>query len=258
MGLSALQYVLGGGCGALAGFALGAVGGGGSILATPLMIYVAGVSDPHLAIGTSALSVAASSGANLLNHARSGRVRWVQAGLFSVTGLIGAFAASALGKVVDGRRLLALFALLMIGVAVFMWRRRGRVEGGCAAPMCWTQAGKLAGAGVSAGGMAGFFGIGGGFLIVPALIWATGMPMLEAVSSSLVAVTAFGLATATNYAMAGWVLWPLAAAFLVGGVVGGMAGAKLAVGLAARRNMLALTFSGLLVVVALYMLYRSL
>ena len=54
MGLSVLQYVLGGGCGALAGFALGAVGGGGSILATPLMIYVAGVSNPHLAIGTSA------------------------------------------------------------------------------------------------------------------------------------------------------------------------------------------------------------
>jgi hypothetical protein len=256
--MTPIQYLLGGGCGVLTGLILGAIGGGGSILATPLIIYVAGVSDPHLAIGTSALCVAACAGSNLANHARSGRVRWSQAGLFAVTGVIGALAGSAVGKLVDGRRLLALFALMMIAVAVLMLKRRGNVRGGRGEPISWAQGGRLSAAGICAGGLAGFFGIGGGFLIVPSLIWAAGMPMLDAVSSSLLAVTVFGLATALNYALAGWVLWPMAAAFFVGGLVGGVAGAKLAVALAARRNMLALTFSGVLVLVALYILYRSL
>jgi uncharacterized protein len=258
VGMTPIQYLLGGGCGVLTGLILGAIGGGGSILATPLIIYVAGVSDPHLAIGTSALCVAACAGSNLANHARSGRVRWIQAGLFAVTGVIGALIGSAVGKVVDGRRLLALFALMMIAVAVLMLKRRENAGPARGAPISWAQRGKLSTAGVCAGGLAGFFGIGGGFLIVPSLIWATGMPMLDAVSSSLLAVTVFGLATAFNYALAGWVLWPMAAAFFAGGIVGGMAGAKLAVRLAASRNMLGLTFSGLLVLVAVYMLYRSL
>src|SRR5437016_2363898 len=112
--ISAMQGVTGLASGALVGFSLGLVGGGGSILAVPLMVYVVGVPDPHVAIGTSALAVAANAAANLSNHARGGTVLWPSALMFAAAGTIGALAGSILGKMVDGERLLALFALLML------------------------------------------------------------------------------------------------------------------------------------------------
>ena len=81
---------------------------------------------------------------------------------------------------------------------------------------------------VLAGAASGFFGIGGGFLIVLALIFVTGMPMINAVGASLLAVGAFGLATAINYASSGLIDWKLAAEFIVGGIIGGGAGTLLA------------------------------
>ncbi len=111
--------------------------------------------------------------------------------------------------------------------------------------------------GALTGIFSGFFGIGGGFLIVPGLIAATGMPILLAIGSSLVAVTAFGLTTAFNYALSGYVDWLLAAVFLGGGIVGGQIGARIAGRLAARKGMLNTAFAGLIFIVALYMLYRG-
>ena len=124
MTLTVLQYVLGVGAGSLVGFSLGLVGGGGSILAVPLMVYVVGVGNPHVAIGTSALAVAVNAGANLINHARSGNVKWRCAGVFAAAGVAGAFLGSSLGKAFDGQKLLALFALLMLVVAGLMLRSR--------------------------------------------------------------------------------------------------------------------------------------
>ena len=95
--------------GALVGFSLGLVGGGGSILATPLLLYVVGVAQPHVAIGTGALAVSVNAFANLAGHARAGNVRWRCAVIFAVVGTLGAFAGSSLGKLVDGNRLLFLF-----------------------------------------------------------------------------------------------------------------------------------------------------
>ncbi|MGC1303547.1 MAG: sulfite exporter TauE/SafE family protein [Caulobacteraceae bacterium] len=256
MALSSLQYLCGLGSGSLVGLSLGLVGGGGSILATPLMVYAVGVRDPHLAIGTSALAVAANAFANLLNHARCGRVKWRCAGLFAVAGVVGALAGSTLGKVVDGKRLLFLFAILMLGVGVLMLRRKSAV-GDPGVQLSRRNAPKILAAGASAGALSGFFGIGGGFLIVPALMVSTGMPILNAVGSSLVAVTAFGLTTALNYALSGWVDWGLAGVFLAGGVVGGLVGAHLAKRLADHKGALATVFAGLIFVVALYVLYRT-
>ena len=105
--------------------------------------------------------------------------------------------------------------------------------------------------------MSGFFGIGGGFLIVPGLMLATGMPILNAVGSSLLAVGAFGITTAANYALSGWVDWLLSAVFVAGGILGGLGGVKLAHGLAARRGLLNTVFACLIFVVAAYVLYRS-
>src|SRR3954470_24370383 len=113
-----IQGVLGLASGMLVGFSLGLVGGGGSILAVPLMVYVVGVSDAHVAIGTSAAAVAANAAMNLSSHARGGTVRWSCALVFAAAGIAGAFAGSVAGKMMDGQKLLALFALLMLAIAV--------------------------------------------------------------------------------------------------------------------------------------------
>ncbi len=256
MTLDLLQYLLGAASGALVGFSLGLVGGGGSILAVPLLVYLVGVPSPHVAIGTSALAVAANALAGLWNHARRGHVKWRCASVYAAAGVAGAFAGSTLGKALDGERLLALFALLMLGVAVLMVVRRGD-EGNPQVRLSRENAPKLVAFGAGTGVLSGFFGIGGGFLVVPGLIAATGMPILNAVGSSLVAVTAFGLTTAANYARSGWVDPPLAAVFVLGGLAGTRAGATAATRLAARRGTLNVVFGTVIALVAGYVLYRS-
>ncbi len=256
MAASLAQGLLGLASGSLVGFSLGLVGGGGSILAVPLLVYVVGVASPHVAIGTSAIAVAANAAANLATHARAGNVKWRCAAVFSIFGIIGAFAGSTLGKMMDGQRLLALFAVLMLGVGGLMLKGRGGV-GEPMVVLSRENFPKLVGLGLATGALSGFFGIGGGFLVVPALVLATGMPMLYAIGSSLVAVTAFGLTTAGNYAWSGLVDWMLAALFVGGGVLGGVVGARAAKSLSHRKGALNTIFAVLIVVVALYMLVRS-
>src|SRR6266481_2510539 len=106
--------------GALVGLILGLIGGGGSILAVPLLVYVVGVRSPHVAIGTSSIAVALSAFANLINHAQRGHVCWPVAIVFAVSGVFGAAAGSTLGKHTDGEKLLVLFGVLMIVVAASM------------------------------------------------------------------------------------------------------------------------------------------
>ena len=226
------------------------------MLAVPLMVYVVGVREPHVAIGTSAIAVAANAAINLFNHARGGTVIWSVALLFAAAGIVGAFAGSSLGKMVDGHRLLALFALVMLVIATLMLKTRSRT-GIPDVRMDWSNFPAVAGLGLATGTLSGFFGIGGGFLIVPALMFATGMPIMNAVSSSLVAVTAFGLTTAASYAWSGLVSWDLAAVFIAGGIAGGLAGTAAARHLSARRGALNTVFATVIVAVALYMLVRN-
>jgi hypothetical protein len=112
--------------------------------------------------------------------------------------------------------------------------------------------------GLATGTLSGFFGIGGGFLIVPALMLATGMAIMNAVSSSLVAVTAFGLTTAASYAWSGLVSWPLAGLFIAGGIVGGLIGTRSARHLSTKRGALNIVFATVIIAVAIYMLARNL
>ena len=255
--LTITQGALGLASGALVGFSLGLVGGGGSILAVPLMVYVVGVPEPHVAIGTSAFAVAANAALNLSNHARGGTVIWSCALMFAAAGIIGAFAGSVLGKMIDGHKLLALFALIMLVIAALMLKTRARV-GLPDVTMDWSNMPAIAGLGLATGTVSGFFGIGGGFLIVPALMLATGMPIMNAVSSSLVAVTAFGLTTAASYAWSGFVSWELAALFIAGGFGGGLVGTRAARTLAERRGALNIVFAVVIIAVAIYMLVRNL
>jgi uncharacterized membrane protein YfcA len=255
--ISTMQGVLGLASGALVGFSLGLVGGGGSILAVPLMVYVVGVPDPHVAIGTSAIAVAANAAVNLSNHARGGTVRWSCALTFAAAGIIGAFLGSIFGKMLDGERLLALFAFLMLVIAVLMLKTRARI-GLPDVQMSWANLPAIVGLGLATGTLSGFFGIGGGFLIVPALMLATGMSIMNAVSSSLVAVTAFGLTTAASYAYSGLISWVLAGLFIAGGIAGGLIGTRSARLLSARRGALNIVFAFVIIAVALYMLARNL
>ncbi|MGE0223553.1 MAG: sulfite exporter TauE/SafE family protein [Acetobacteraceae bacterium] len=247
--------LLAGGSGSLVGFSLGLVGGGGSILAVPLLVYVVGVADAHVAIGTSAVAVAANAAISLMGHARNGNVRWPCGAVFAVAGMAGAVLGSALGRRVDGQALLALFALLMVVVAVLMLRRQ---EKSAAAPVRLSRgnAPALLGIGAAAGVLSGFFGIGGGFLIVPGLILATGMATLTAIGTSLVAVTAFGATTAATYAGAGLVDWRLAGLFIAGGAAGSLLGGSAARHLARQRGLLTRVFSGVILLVAAFMLLR--
>ena len=241
--------------GGFMGFTLGIIGGGGSIVATPLLLYAVGL-PPHVAIGTGALAVSANAFVNFGGHARAGNVRWAEAAVFAATGVVGALAGSTIGKEVDGQRLILLFAIMMIVIGVVMLRPR-KGGGTAACPLTWRTGGKIGVVGLCVGMMSGFFGIGGGFLIVPGLILATGMPMINAIGTSLFAVGAFGLATALNYAASGFVDWLVAAEFIGGGIAGGYLGMKAACHLAAQRSTLNRMFAGLVFVVAIYIIWRS-
>jgi uncharacterized membrane protein YfcA len=253
---SLTQALLGLASGSLVGFSLGLVGGGGSILAVPLLVYVVGVPNPHVAIGTSAVAVAANAAVNLFNHQRSGNVIWRCALVFAAAGVVGAWFGSTLGKMIDGQKLLAAFAVLMMAVAGLMLHRRSTV-GANIVHLNRETVPRLVVIGLATGALSGFFGIGGGFLIVPGLMLATGMPILNAVGSSLVAVTAFGLTTAANYAASGVVDWMLAGLLLCGGGLGGFVGSRSAHALAGRKGLLNTTFAALIFGVGIYMLVRS-
>jgi uncharacterized protein len=241
--------------GGLVGFSLGLIGGGGSILATPLLLYLVGVREPHVAIGTSALAVSVNAYANLIGHALSGHVRWKCAIVFALVGVIGTLLGSTIGKAINGQTLLFAFGLVMvlIGGLMLRTRRSGAVERVADRGTCL----RTAGLALLAGAASGVFGIGGGFLIVPALVAATGMPMINAIGSSLLAVGSFGLATALSYAWSGLVDWTVAGEFVAGGMIGGVAGMLLATRLATYKRALNMVFAGVIFLVAAYVLYRS-
>jgi len=258
MEISAWQALLGLGSGALVGLVLGLIGGGGAILAVPLLVHAVGVPSPHVAIGTSAVAVALNALMGLAQHARAGHVRWPCAGVFAAAGVLGAAAGAALGQRVDGQHLLAAFALLMAAVALRMLLAR-RAAGPLVSPrLSRTNAPRLLGFGAGVGTLSGFFGIGGGFLIVPALRSAAAMPMIEAVGSSLVAVAAFGATAAASYALAGLVDWRLVALIVVGGAAGSLLGTRAGRALAGRRGALETGFALFLLAVAGFVLARAL
>ena len=256
-----LQDILATFSGSLVGFVLGLIGGGGSILAVPLLVYVVGVDSPHVAIGTSAVAVALSALANLIGHARKGNVKWRCALVFAAAGVVGAALGSTFGKQFDGQKLLVLFGALMIVIAGLMFFKRS-TEGDINVRLSRSTAPDLMTYlliyGVGVGALSGFFGIGGGFLVVPGLMAATDMPLIFAIGSSLVSVAAFGFTTAGNYALSGLIDWRLVAFFIVGGVAGGLLGRQLAGILAPRKQLLSQIFAGVVAAVGIYIVWRGL
>jgi uncharacterized membrane protein YfcA len=258
--MTTVQMILSLLSGSIVGLSLGLVGGGGSILAVPLMIYVVGVSSPHIAIGTSAVAVSANALFNLIGHARDRNVKWSCALIFAGFGVVGAALGADFGKAVDGTKFLAAFGGLMIVIAALMLRPRSGGDNPDVALNLHSATRllpPLAGSGFGVGALSGFFGIGGGFLIVPGLVTATSMPLLNAIGSSLVSVAAFGTTTAVSYSLSGLVDWAMALLFIVGGVLGGVAGLRLARALSTQKRALTFMFSGVVAAVGIYVVIRG-
>ena len=249
---SLLLAALGGG---LVGFLLTVFGGGGSVLATPWLVYVVGMADAHAAIGTSAAAVAVNAMTGLAAQARAGRVKWPCASVFAAAGLAGALIGAHLAQQVAGAVLLKWFAAAMIAIAASMLIPR-KSEGDPGVRITGLIVARLAPLGFAAGLAAGFFGIGGGFLIAPGLMAASGMTLANAGASSLVSVALFGSATSLSYAAAGKVIWPLFGALVAGGALGTLIAIPLVKRLEHRAALARRLFAGLVFAVALYILLR--
>lgn len=252
-----VAYGFAGLSGALIGLLLGLFGGGGSVLATPLLIYLVGVRDPHVAIGTSAAAVAVNAAAGLLMQARAGRVKWPCALVFGGAGLAGSLIGAHLAKQIPGGTLLIWFALAMalIGASMLLQRKSA---GDPTVRLNAALTLRLAPAGLATGLAAGFFGIGGGFLIVPGLMAATGMTLANAAASSLVSVALFGAATSASYAASGLVDWPMFAALVAGGGVGVLIARPLAPRLERHADPARRAFALMVIATAGYVAWRAL
>lgn len=206
----------------LVGISLGLLGGGGSILTVPLLVYVAG-QDPKTAIATSLLVVGVTSAAGAISHARAGRVQWRTGLVFGAAGMAGAFAGGRLGTLVDGTILLIAFALMMAATSVAMLRGRKDREPAEGEMAVW----KVVLEGVIVGLVTGLVGAGGGFLVVPALVLFGGVPMGIAVGTSLVVIAMKSAAGFAGYLSGITIDWPLALGVTAAAVVGSFVGGRL-------------------------------
>lgn len=179
------------------GMAVGLLGGGGSILTTPLLVYVMDF-DPKQAIAASLFVVAVTSAFGLIHHARAGRVRWRTGLLFGAAGMVGAFAGGQVGAHLPGSVLLAAFAVMMAATAIAMLRGRKEVEG---KPHAGRPIFRILIDGFVVGVVTGLVGAGGGFLVVPALVLLGGLPMPIAVGTSLLVVMMKSTAGFLGYAL---------------------------------------------------------
>ena len=256
--------------GLLIGLSLGALGGGGSILTVPALVYVLG-QDTKAATTGSLLIVGITALAGLAAHAREGRVRFLQGLLFGVLGIAGSWAGSRLSASVPPNVLLAAFSMLMLVVAAVMFTRSRRARHTpagstdvSAQPIItfspWTchcpRAVRVVVTASAVGLLTGFFGVGGGFAVVPALVLALGFTMPVAVGTSLLVIAINSASALVARAGHGMHLdWALLGAFTASAIVGSFAGGRLASRVPPR--LLSQAFTVLLVLVALYMAARS-
>ena len=246
--------------GLLIGISLGALGGGGSILTVPALVYLLGQSA-HQAVTGSLLVVGIAAVTGAVAHARAGRVELRAGAIFGGLGLAGSYAGSLASAAAPASWLLAGFGLLMLAVAVLMMaRRRGDSRpvrrGAPARGARHTIA--VAAAATGVGLVTGFFGVGGGFVVVPVLVLVLGFDMPAAAGTSLVVIavnSAAALAARAGHASLA-LDWPVIAAFTVAAMIGALAGSSLAG--RASPQWLNAAFTVLIVLVAGYTLTRSL
>ncbi len=280
LGTGPLETALGLIFGAIVGFSLGLTGGGGSIFAVPLLVYGLKVS-PQEAVGVSLAAVGTTSLAGFAHRLRGGEVEVGTGLLFAVAGMLSAPLGTWLGDQIPGPALLLMFSGLMLFVAARMWRSATRrpqdasaVRAGPApetnepGPTCqrdpegklrWTSrcAGLLVMAGLLTGFLSGLFGVGGGFVIVPALVFVSGMGIHRAVATSLMVIALVAASGVASHLVAGGSL-PLGLTGVF--VLGGVAGLGLGTALARRISgpKLQKLFAVAIVAVAILIVLRNL
>lgn len=241
--------------GVVVGLVMGLLGGGGAILTVPALVYLLGQEVPT-ATATSLLVVGANAALGALTHHLAGRVRWRTALVFATGGLCGALPGVRLNHLVPGTVVLVLFAGVLLLTAVMLLRSRpseAQTPAGDCRGLSYCL--RAAGAGLGIGLLTGFFGVGGGFLIVPTLLRGLRIAMPQAVATSLAII---GLNSASG--LAGHLLfgrWPpgLALPLLAGGVAGISVGARLSG--AVPEALLRRLFAGLLLLVALFLVVQN-
>jgi uncharacterized membrane protein YfcA len=235
------------------GVSLGLLGGGGSILAVPLLVYVAGL-EAKEAIATSLLVVGTTSAVAVLPHARANRVRWRTGLIFGLAGMTGAYAGGRLAAYISAAILLTAFALMMLATAVAMIRgRRDREARPVPHEMPVLH---VVLDGIVVGLVTGLVGAGGGFLVVPALALLGGLPMPVAVGTSLVVIAMKSFAGLAGYLSSVQINWALAGAVTVAAVAGSLVGGKLAGHI--RQDILRKAFGWFVVVMGIFVLAQQL
>lgn len=259
--------------GALVGLSLGMTGGGGAIFAVPLLVYGLGI-PPREAVGVSLLTVGSTSLVGFVQRARRNMVEFPTGLLFAVTGMLGVPVGSWLANRISEAILLSLFAVLMLVIAVRMWRSAADSaarlpiiidhNAGLTCPRepegklrLTSQCAILLGlVGLGAGVLSGLFGVGGGFIIVPALIVFSGMGIQRALGTSLLVITLISASATTSHLLAGKDLsFATAGVFTAGSIAGLFAGSRLAHRLAGPA--LQRVFAAAIVVVAMYVMFRT-
>lgn len=208
----------------LMGVLLGMLGGGGSILTVPILLYVVGLATKQ-AIATSLLVVGVASVAAVISHARAGRVLWRTAGLFGAAGMVGAYAGGWLARFIPASVLLLGFAGMMLATAIAMLRSRGASEDSDAPP-ARRRIVRILIDGLAVGLVTGLVGAGGGFLVVPALVLLGRLPFKTAVGTSLVVIAMKSFAGLAGYLGHVSIDWGLGASLAgvaaVGTLLGGL------------------------------------
>ena len=242
--------------GIVVGFSLGLVGGGGSVLAVPLLLYVVGVKDVHVAIGTSALAIGVIAIIHLFSHRKNRNLEIKKGITFAFPGIAGTLIGSQLGLWTSSEYLLILFAVFMTIIGVLMIKKKiTSIETTSGNSGLLLLEKNLSLSGFSVGILAGYFGIGGGFLIVPTMIYSGGLNIMQAIGTSLVSVSSFGLVTAGRYLVSGNVDLVIAMLIIIGGILGGYLGIKTSEKI--PKEKLVKIFSVLLFGVAAYITART-
>ncbi|GAB6077814.1 sulfite exporter TauE/SafE family protein [Hydrogenobaculum acidophilum] len=262
--ITLFQYILSIVSGLFVGLILSLIGGGGSILAVPLLLYFVGLDNgklspeldnkvKHLAIGSTALAVGINAFINSLFHFRHGNVSLKEGFIFAIPGIIGSFFGAYAGASLRGKDLLVAFGFMMIAIAFYVLstkeKKEFHKESISGNPFL------IALSGLFVGILSGFFGIGGGFLIVPALLFSTNLSTIKAIGTSLISVGMFGITTALVYAMKNEVSVLIAVCYLIGGFVGGFIGVKIARRLNAKNLKVFYAFA--VILVGIYIIYKN-
>jgi uncharacterized membrane protein YfcA len=211
------------------GLSLGVLGGGGSILTVPILVYVAGF-EAKEAIAASLFVVGVTSAVSVLSHARGGRVMWRTGLIFGAAGMAGAFVGGLLGGHIPGQILLIAFAIMMVATSVAMLRGRKKKnnDAGAAPVKHDLPLGRVLLDGAVVGLITGLVGAGGGFLVVPALALLGGLPMSVAVGTSLVVIAMKSFAGLAGYLTTVQLDWGITLGVTAAAIVGSLVGSKLA------------------------------